>query len=69
MPVGEFGAAFLCAMLEVMPEVSKLHAANIARWLRGIKRDRPAALSLAIHNAGTAVEYLHALGREVIPAR
>ncbi|MCU1324946.1 MAG: uncharacterized protein JWN34_316, partial [Bryobacterales bacterium] len=37
--VAELGAAFLCADLEITPEVQEAHASYIASWLQALKND------------------------------
>jgi antirestriction protein ArdC len=37
--VAELGAAFLCAGLEINPEVREDHAAYIGRWLKALQDD------------------------------
>lgn len=58
--VAELGSAFLCADLQITPEVRDDHAAYIASWLKVLKDDKRAifsAASLASH----AADYLHGL--------
>ncbi len=64
--VAEFGTAFLCMLPEITPDLSKLHAANIPRWIHAIKTDRRAALSLAVKDAECALEYLYFLGKDIV---
>lgn len=58
--VAELGAAFLCADLELTPEVREDHASYIASWLEVLKNDKRAIFQAASH-AQRAVEFLHGL--------
>jgi antirestriction protein ArdC len=58
--VAELGAAFLCADLNLTPEVREDHAAYIASWITVLKNDKRAIFSAAAH-AQRAVDYLHGL--------
>jgi antirestriction protein ArdC len=58
--VAELGAAFLCADLQLTPEVREDHAAYIASWITVLKNDKRAIFSAAAH-AQRAVDYLHGL--------
>ena len=58
--VAELGSAFLCADLQIMPEVREDHASYIHEWLKVLKDDKGAIFSAASH-AGKAVDYLHGL--------
>ena len=58
--VAELGAAFLCADLELTPEVREDHAAYIASWLEVLKGDKRAIFSAAAH-AQRAADFLHGL--------
>ena len=58
--VAELASAFLCADLELTPEVRDDHAAYIANWLTVLKNDKRAIFSAAAH-AQKAVEFLHGL--------
>ncbi len=58
--VAEIGAAFLCADLEVTPEVREDHASYIATWLKALKDDKRLIFSAAAH-AQRAADYLHSL--------
>jgi len=58
--VAELGAAFLCAGLEITPEVRQDHAAYIASWLKALKDDKRLIFSAAAH-AQRAADYLHGL--------
>jgi antirestriction protein ArdC len=58
--VAELGSAFLCADLELTPEVREDHSSYIASWLKVLKDDKRAIFSAASH-AQKAVDYLHSL--------
>jgi antirestriction protein ArdC len=58
--VAELGAAFLCADLEITPEVRVDHAAYIASWLTALKDDKRLIFTAAAH-AQRAADYLHSL--------
>jgi len=58
--VAELGSAFLCADLDLTPEVREDHAAYIANWLEVLKNDKRAIFSAAAH-AQKAADYLAAL--------
>ena len=58
--VAELERSFLCADLELTPEVREDHAAYIASWLTVLKNDKRAIFSAAAH-AQKAVDYLHGL--------
>jgi antirestriction protein ArdC len=58
--VAELGAAFLCADLELTPEIREDHAAYIATWLQVLKNDNRAIFQAAAH-AQRAVDFLHRL--------
>jgi antirestriction protein ArdC len=58
--VAELGAAFLCADLNITPEVRSDHASYVEHWLTVLKNDKRAIFSAASH-ASKAVEYLHGL--------
>ena len=58
--VAELGAAFLCADLEITPEVREDHAAYIASWLKALKDDKRLIFAAAAH-AQRAADYLHSL--------
>jgi len=55
--VAELGSAFLCADLDLTPEVREDHAAYIADWLDVLKNDKRAIFSAAAH-AQKAADYL-----------
>lgn len=58
--VAEIGSAFLCADLQITPEVMPDHAAYIASWLQAMKNDKRFIFTAAGH-AQRAVDYLHGL--------
>jgi antirestriction protein ArdC len=58
--VAELGSAFLCAELELTPEVRDDHAAYLATWLEVLKRDKRAIFTAASH-AQRAADFLHGL--------
>ena len=58
--VAEMGSAFLCADLNITPEVRDDHATYIDSWLTVLKKDKRAIFTAASH-ASKAVEYLHSL--------
>jgi antirestriction protein ArdC len=58
--VAELGSAFLCADLELAPEVREDHASYIASWIKVLKNDKRAIFSAASH-AQRAADYLHGL--------
>lgn len=65
--VAELGAAFLCADLEITPEVREDHAAYIESWLQVLKNDKRAIFQAAGY-AQKAIDYLHRLnGTELNP--
>lgn len=61
--VAELGAAFLCADLELTPQLREDHAPYIAGWLKVLKEDKRAIFSAAAH-AQKAADYLHGLQQE-----
>lgn len=61
--VAELGAAFLCAQLELTPEVREDHAAYIESWLKVLASDKRAIFSAAAH-AQRAADYLQSLQPE-----
>ncbi len=63
--VAELGSAFLCADLQITPEVREDHAAYIESWLKVLKEDKRAVFSAASH-ASKAVDFLHGLQPEPI---
>lgn len=58
--VAELTAAFLCADLEITPEVREDHAAYIGSWLKVLRNDNRAIFAAAAH-AQRASAYLHGL--------
>jgi antirestriction protein ArdC len=58
--VAELGSAFLCADLQITPEVREDHASYIDSWLKVLKEDKRAVFSAASH-ASKAVDFLHSL--------
>lgn len=58
--VAELGAAFLCASLELSPELRTGHASYIDHWLTALKADKRAIFSAASH-AQRAADFLHGL--------
>lgn len=58
--VAELGSAFLCADLDLTPEIREDHTAYIASWLEVLKNDKRAILSAAAH-AQKAADYLAGL--------
>jgi len=57
--VAELGAAFLCADLNLTPEVRDDHASYIDHWLKALKSDNRAIFTAAAH-AQKAADYLNA---------
>ena len=58
--VAELGAAFLCADLELTPEVRDDHASYITSWLEVLKNDKRSIVQ-AVSYAQRAVDFLHGL--------
>ena len=58
--VAELGSAFLCADLDITPEIRDDHAAYIASWLEALRHDKRLIFTAAAH-AQRAVDYLHYL--------
>jgi antirestriction protein ArdC len=58
--VAELGSAFLCADLEITPEVREDHAAYIGHWLKALQDDKRLIFTAAAH-AQRAADYLHSL--------
>lgn len=58
--VAELGSAFLCADLQITPEVREDHASYIDSWLKVLKDDKKAVFSAASH-ASKAADFLHGL--------
>jgi antirestriction protein ArdC len=65
--VAELGAAFLCADLELTPEIREDHAAYIVTWLEVLKNGNRAIFQAAAH-AQRAADYLHKLQPETLDA-
>ena len=57
--VAELGSAFLCADLQITPEVREDHASYIQSWIK-LLSDKRAIFTAASH-ASKAVDYLHSL--------
>jgi antirestriction protein ArdC len=66
--VAELGAAFLCADLELTPEVREDHASYISSWLDALHNDKRCIVQAATH-AQRAVDYLHGLQPQPLPGR
>jgi antirestriction protein ArdC len=64
--VAELGSAFLCADLELTPEVRDDHASYIASWIKVLKNDKRAIFSAASH-AQRAADFLHGLQKVAAP--
>ena len=58
--VAELGSAFLCADLDLTPEIREDHAAYIASWLKVLKNDKRAIFTAAAH-AQRAADFLSGL--------
>ena len=58
--VAEIGAAFLCAGLNITPEIPEDHAAYIGHWLKALKQDSWFIFTAASH-AQKAPDYLYSL--------
>ncbi|WP_257386358.1 ArdC family protein [Tahibacter caeni] len=58
--IAELGAAFLCAMLGVTPEIQPDHADYLAYWLSILKADKRAIFTAAAQ-AQAAADFLHSL--------
>jgi antirestriction protein ArdC len=58
--VAELGAAFLCASLELSPELRAAQASYIDNWLSVLKSDKRAIFSAASH-AQRAADFLPGL--------
>jgi antirestriction protein ArdC len=56
--VAELGAAFLCAGLELAPELREDHASYLDHWLTVLKADKRAIFTAASH-AQRAADFLH----------
>ena len=55
-PVAELGYAFLCADLELTPEVRNNHSADIASWLKVLENDKRAVFCAAAHAQRATVQ-------------
>jgi antirestriction protein ArdC len=64
--VAELGSAFLCADLELTPEVQEDHASYIASWINVLKNDKRAIFGAASH-AQRAADFLHGLQKAAPP--
>jgi antirestriction protein ArdC len=58
--VAELGSAFLCADLELTPELRDDHASYLASWLKVLKND-PRAIFTAASHAQRAADFLNGL--------
>jgi antirestriction protein ArdC len=58
--VAELGAAFICADLELKPELREDHASYLDHWLTVMKQDKRAIFTAASH-AQRAADFLHSL--------
>ena len=58
--VAELASAFLCADLQITPELRDDHASYLANWLTVLQNDKRAIFTAASH-ASRAVDYLHSL--------
>jgi antirestriction protein ArdC len=58
--VAELGAAFLCASLELTPELREDHASYLDHWLKVLKADKRAIFTAAGH-AQRAADFLQGL--------
>jgi antirestriction protein ArdC len=58
--VAELGSAFLCADLELTPELRDDHASYLASWLKVLKSD-PRAIFTAASHAQRAADFLNGL--------
>ncbi|WP_409562658.1 ArdC family protein [Hyphomicrobium sp. MC8b] len=58
--VAELGSAFICADLDLTPEIRDDHAAYIASWIKVLQNDKRAVFQAAAH-AQRAADYLHNL--------
>jgi len=56
--VAELASAFLCADLEITPEIREDHASYVEHWLKVLKSDKRAIFQAAAH-AQRAFDYLH----------
>jgi antirestriction protein ArdC len=58
--VAELGSAFLCADLELTPELRDDHASYLASWITVLKND-PRAIFTAVSHAQRAADFLNGL--------
>ena len=58
--VAELGSAFLCADLQLTPEIREDHASYIAHWLEVLRNDKRAIFTASAH-AERAAAVLHGL--------
>jgi antirestriction protein ArdC len=65
--VAEFGAAFLCADLQISNEPRPDHASYVTSWLKVLDKDRT-ALFAAASNASAAVTFLDSFSNEAANA-
>jgi antirestriction protein ArdC len=56
--VAELGSAFLCADLDLTPDIRNDHASYIASWVKVLKEDKRAIFAAASH-AQRAADFLH----------
>lgn len=61
--VAELGAAFLCADLDITPEIRDDHAAYLGHWLKVLKEDKRAIFSAAAH-AQRAADFLNGFQKQ-----
>jgi antirestriction protein ArdC len=66
--VAELGSAFLCADIELTPEVREDRVSYIASWIKVLKNDTRAIFSAASH-AQRAADFLHGLQKAASPPR
>jgi antirestriction protein ArdC len=64
----ELGAAFLCAGLELTPELREDHASCLVHWLEVLKADKRAIFTAASH-AQRAADFLHELQPQVAASK
>jgi antirestriction protein ArdC len=62
--VAELGSAFICADLDLTPELRTDHAAYIGSWIKVLKNDKRAIFTAASH-AQRAADFLHGLQKRV----
>ncbi len=63
--VAELGSAFLCADLELTPEVREDHASYLASWIKVLKNDTRAIFTAAAH-AQRAADFVNSLQPQVL---